>query len=190
MKPGRNTPCPCGSGKKYKHCCGAPSARPSQQAIRPDRIQASRRRHCGSCTACCDGWVRMTVHGHPVEPGQPCLYSTGRGCTIYSQRPDDPCRRFVCGWLQEHSSLPEAFRPDKIGFIVLPDMFIWGGAMVDVVTPAGRDPQGPPLEWLMRRAEREHRPFIYQQNGIWIGYGPQDFLSLIKEKMDRGERLW
>ena len=23
--PGRNDPCPCGSGKKYKHCCGAPS---------------------------------------------------------------------------------------------------------------------------------------------------------------------
>ena len=23
-KPGRNAPCPCGSGKKYKHCCGKP----------------------------------------------------------------------------------------------------------------------------------------------------------------------
>jgi len=21
-KIGRNEPCPCGSGKKYKHCCG------------------------------------------------------------------------------------------------------------------------------------------------------------------------
>jgi tetratricopeptide (TPR) repeat protein len=28
MKPGRNDPCPCGSGEKYKHCCGlvAPAA--------------------------------------------------------------------------------------------------------------------------------------------------------------------
>jgi hypothetical protein len=25
---GRNDPCPCGSGKKYKHCCGAPTAPP------------------------------------------------------------------------------------------------------------------------------------------------------------------
>jgi SWIM/SEC-C metal-binding protein len=24
--PGRNDPCPCGSGKKYKKCCGAASA--------------------------------------------------------------------------------------------------------------------------------------------------------------------
>jgi SWIM/SEC-C metal-binding protein len=23
MKVGRNDPCPCGSGKKYKKCCGA-----------------------------------------------------------------------------------------------------------------------------------------------------------------------
>ncbi|MBS3788940.1 SEC-C domain-containing protein, partial [Candidatus Bipolaricaulota bacterium] len=22
-EPGRNDPCPCGSGKKYKYCCGA-----------------------------------------------------------------------------------------------------------------------------------------------------------------------
>jgi tetratricopeptide (TPR) repeat protein len=26
MRPGRNAPCPCASGKKYKHCCGAPAA--------------------------------------------------------------------------------------------------------------------------------------------------------------------
>ena len=26
--PGRNQPCPCGSGKKYKHCCKPPSGRP------------------------------------------------------------------------------------------------------------------------------------------------------------------
>ncbi|MHB0857272.1 MAG: anaerobic sulfatase maturase [Anaerolineae bacterium] len=27
-RPGRNDPCPCGSGKKYKQCCGRRSARP------------------------------------------------------------------------------------------------------------------------------------------------------------------
>ena len=26
QKVGRNDPCPCGSGKKYKNCCGAPGA--------------------------------------------------------------------------------------------------------------------------------------------------------------------
>ena len=33
MKPGRNDPCPCGSGKKYKHCCeGKASARRAEPA--------------------------------------------------------------------------------------------------------------------------------------------------------------
>jgi tetratricopeptide (TPR) repeat protein len=29
MKPGRNDPCPCGSGKRYKHCCGQIGGEPS-----------------------------------------------------------------------------------------------------------------------------------------------------------------
>ena len=29
MKPGRNDGCPCGSGRKYKRCCGAPASEPS-----------------------------------------------------------------------------------------------------------------------------------------------------------------
>ena len=34
MKPGRNDPCPCGSGKKYKNCClgEAPSSPPSRRS--------------------------------------------------------------------------------------------------------------------------------------------------------------
>jgi tetratricopeptide (TPR) repeat protein len=30
MTPGRNDPCPCGSGRRYKHCCGAPSVGKSE----------------------------------------------------------------------------------------------------------------------------------------------------------------
>ena len=28
QSPGRNAPCPCGSGKRYKHCCGAAGSAP------------------------------------------------------------------------------------------------------------------------------------------------------------------
>jgi tetratricopeptide (TPR) repeat protein len=36
VKPGRNDPCPCGSGRKYKHCHGAPegAAPPAPEAVR------------------------------------------------------------------------------------------------------------------------------------------------------------
>jgi hypothetical protein len=30
-KIGRNDPCPCGSGKKFKKCCGADDASPTMQ---------------------------------------------------------------------------------------------------------------------------------------------------------------
>jgi tetratricopeptide (TPR) repeat protein len=41
MKPGRNESCPCGSGRKYKHCCGLrPAAPPSRAALRPQQIGA------------------------------------------------------------------------------------------------------------------------------------------------------
>jgi SEC-C motif-containing protein len=30
--PSRNDPCPCGSGRKYKKCCGAPAAAPVSPA--------------------------------------------------------------------------------------------------------------------------------------------------------------
>ena len=41
LKPGRNDPCPCGSGKKYKHCCGLVSAAPSSpRAGDPQEIGA------------------------------------------------------------------------------------------------------------------------------------------------------
>ena len=36
MKPGRNDPCPCGSGRKYKHCCGVlPGSAAAGQAAQP-----------------------------------------------------------------------------------------------------------------------------------------------------------
>ncbi|GIX28131.1 MAG: hypothetical protein KatS3mg123_2012 [Burkholderiales bacterium] len=44
MPPGRNDPCPCGSGKKYKHCCGAAGATPPAQPLERARalLQAGR----------------------------------------------------------------------------------------------------------------------------------------------------
>src|SRR5260370_37002724 len=56
-------------------------------------------RTCGSCTACCDGWLQIEVRGHRIRPGKPCPFSVEHRCSIYSERPQHPCREFVCGWL-------------------------------------------------------------------------------------------
>jgi protein O-GlcNAc transferase len=40
MRPGRNGPCPCGSGRRYKHCCGALGATAAEESARPLDIGA------------------------------------------------------------------------------------------------------------------------------------------------------
>ena len=108
MPVGRNDPCPCGSGKKYKKCCGAVIA-----------IAASSARQCGECTACCDGWVTGVIEGHEMYPGTPCYFRGDQCCTIYERRPKYPCRDFLCGWLQPGSPFPEEFRPDRLGVMMI-----------------------------------------------------------------------
>jgi hypothetical protein len=39
-------------------------------------------RQCQPCTACCDGWVQITVKGCEAYPGHPCPHSTGKGVMI------------------------------------------------------------------------------------------------------------
>src|SRR5215813_3882250 len=89
-------------------------------------------RQCGTCSACCDGWLKIEVDGQQVDRGQPCRFSTGHNCAIYDRRPQHPCREFICGWLARGSPLPEWMRPDQAGMIVLPANFAWQAHPVDV----------------------------------------------------------
>ena len=87
--------------------------------------QPNERRSCGACTACCDGWLQIDVRGHQVRPGRPCPFRAEHGCSIYDERPQHPCREFVCGWLAASSPLPEWMRPDRSDMIMLAANFIW-----------------------------------------------------------------
>lgn len=157
-------------------------------------------RTCGDCTACCDGWVRITVQGHEASPGSPCPWSTGHGCKHYDQRPQKPCREFDCGWLQANSPLPDWMRPDKSKVIFLPAMRNWHGLPVDVAVPVGKRIPPRALNWLKAFAEQHGRPLIYLQHivedGVYaddpevIAYGPPAFQADIARLKESGERLW
>jgi hypothetical protein len=176
MPVGRNDPCPCGSGSKYKKCCGAviPIAAPA--------------RRCGECTACCDGWVVGVIEGHEMKPGQPCHFRGEHTCTIYERRPVHPCRNFVCGWLQRDSPFPEEFRPDRLGVMVI--AMRWRGREAYVLRSAGRDPDEKLLGWMREFSLRTERPFFYEVEGERFGFGPPEFQAEMSEKVARGERLW
>jgi hypothetical protein len=180
MNPGRNDPCPCGSGKKYKKCCGA--------VIPVAAVGATAARGCGDCTACCDGWVAGTIRGHEMKPGVRCHFVRDGGCTIYDERPVSPCRNFVCGWLAPDSPFPEEFRPDKLGVIVI--RVSWRGQLAYLLRSAGRDPDAKLLDWMRAFSVRTGRPFFYEEAGEKLGFGPAEFQRDMLSRVERGEPLW
>ena len=213
-KIGRNEPCPCGSGRKYKVCCGTvalpvavsvsapraaggpPGADGGQSAPSASSAPSAPQRACGPCTACCEGWAEGEIRGHRMSPGRPCHFLTpaprdpaqASPCTIYEERPESPCRRFVCGWLAPGSDFPEHFRPDLSGFILVP--LRWRERPAWVMLPAGRDPDEAALSWMQSRARATGEPFFYERQGERVGYGPPAFQMEMQAKLQRGEKLW
>ncbi|MDZ7751721.1 MAG: hypothetical protein U5S82_08675 [Gammaproteobacteria bacterium] len=157
-------------------------------------------RECQPCTGCCDGWVRMEVYGHEVAPGKPCRFSTGAGCAIYEDRPEDPCKNFICGWRMAGSPYPEWMRPDRAKVLIIPGVREWHGRPVDLAVPVGRRIPGRALDWLKRYATEQARPLIYTEQVLTpegyaveqqaIGYGPPEFQEEIRRLAAAGVKLW
>ncbi len=127
-------------------------------------------RSCQPCTACCDGWVRITVFDQPVLPGKPCLHSAGPltkhgggGCKIYAERPVDPCVNFSCGWVRAASHLPDWMKPNLAKVIVLPNWTTWRTFPVDLAVPVGQRIPHKALAWLKEYSTTSFRPLIFTE---------------------------
>jgi hypothetical protein len=134
-----------------------------------------KQRECGACTACCDGWLKIEVRGHEVRPGKPCPFSVDHRCSIYAERPQNPCREFVCGWLYPTSPLPEWMRPDKSNLIMLPAYSFWRGIPVDFAVAVGSQPKTKALEWLKTWSVQAKRCLVYEIDGERYTFGPVGF---------------
>ena len=183
-KTGRNEPCPCGSGAKFKLCHGAVVIAPAP----PAAAAAATQRACDECTACCQGWAEGEIRGHRMFAGQPCHFLQQGACNIYNDRPQSPCRNFVCGWLASGNPFPEHFRPDRAGVIIVP--MRWRERAAFVLLSAGQDPSPEMLGWMQAYARHTGSPFFYQQGAERLGYGPLDFQQEMAAKVQRGEPLW
>ena len=147
-------------------------------------------RQCGSCTACCDGWLKIRVRDHDVYPGRPCPFSAAGRCSIYAERPVDPCREFVCGWLAPTSPLPDWMRPDRSDVIFLPANFRWRGVAVDVAVPVGARPKAKARAWLESFSTTARRPLLLQADGEWHAFGPPQFLQDMVARLAAGNDPW
>src|SRR5262249_24126743 len=147
-------------------------------------------RQCGTCTACCDGWLKIEVYGHKVDRGKPCPFSVGHRCKIYPTRPQDPCRQFICGWLARTSPLPEWLRPAEPNLILLAANFSWRDLPVDVAVAVGERPREKALDWLKQFATARRRLLLYQSFEEWHAFGPPASQAEMQDRISRGEQIW
>jgi hypothetical protein len=128
------------------------------------------------------------IRGHEMKPGAPCHFVRQGACSIYEERPQSPCRNFVCGWLAPDSLFPEEFRPDKLGVIIV--RVQWREQPAYLLRSAGRDPDAGLLEWMRRFSMRTGRPFFYEEAGKKLGFGSPAFQQDMLMRAQRGEAMW
>lgn len=142
-------------------------------------------RGCGTCTACCDGWMITTVLGQEIRPGAGCRFRGPGCCAIYEERPAIPCRSFFCAWRQQGNPFPESFRPDRTGVIMVARQ--WRDRLGYELIPAGRDPDEHLIEWMREFSAATGSPFLYYIDGSYHAIGAPEFQEEMREKAARGE---
>jgi hypothetical protein len=155
---------------------------PVQVDVKPS---VSATRSCGPCTACCYGWLVANIRGYDMKPGTPCHFVGDRGCTIYEERPSEPCRRFFCAWAWLPSPFPDSFRPDRIGVIIVERT--WRNRPAYRVASAGREVDETLFQWIVDFHKRTSIPFIFPRNGKLSGIGPPEFRQDVIEREARGD---
>lgn len=164
-------------------------------------------RECGTCTACCEGWLSGTVYGHEMYRGKKCHFLGCNGCTIYKDRPEEPCKNFECAWLKDKKGdIPEWMKPE-LSKVIIKEMeyevemrrtsfgtasYILENA-ADLKTKSkfwyvsemGETISGPVLNWLIQYALAHDVPLLYQVAGHREVLGPPDFHVWASQYKDR-----
>lgn len=135
-------------------------------------------RECGDCTQCCQGWLTGVAHGHMFQPGTPCHYKSANGCSIYKDRPKDPCQTFSCAWLTNADFLPEWLKPNVSGVICTWRATESGIPFLDVVE-CGRKIDSTVLNWLILEHLKKGQNLRYRVDGGVNFIGQQDFVAAL-----------
>lgn len=126
-----------------------------------------------------------------MYPGKPCKHLDSGLCTIYPERPDNPCRTFDCGWKLPGSSMPDDMRPDRCGAIVILGQD-WRHWKVVRAVPVGWAIPNATLRRIKSFVIAQKMALIYHQfeheNGQLtqthrIGFGPPDFDAAFRNAM-------
>ena len=121
-------------------------------------------RTCDSCTKCCQGTLTGSAYGHDFIPGKPCFFVGEKGCTIYADRPENPCVSFKCEWLAA-DYLPMWMRPDLSKVIAVRRQFDDGEWLE--LYESGQKMDSGVLSWVLIWAANNKKNVRYQVDGGW-----------------------
>lgn len=129
----------------------------------------SKKRECGTCTKCCEGWLTAVVNDQPMFPGKPCyLVKEGIGCTDYENRPYSPCITYSCLWIDE-IQMPEELKPELSGVIVQKE-FMDNIEYINIVK-APENPSTALLSWTVVYCRNNNKNLLWQIDDYrwWLG---------------------
>lgn len=129
-------------------------------------------RQCNECSECCKGWLTTNVHGRDVKAGRPCHYLGIAGCSIYSDRPEDPCALYKCMWLVD-KEIPEWLKPSTAKVIMSWKDWSNGGYLE--VKECGEKMDSTVLNWIYIFAGQNDFNLAIEVAGSWYFRGPPEF---------------
>lgn len=136
-------------------------------------------RQCGDCTECCKGYVWGEAHGKKFYAGRPCFYKGEKGCTIYENRPHDPCVTFRCGWLDAPDKFPEWLKP-SISKLLAVKQRTKNGIQYYKILECGQQIDAIHLNYLVILALNDGVNVQIQIAGGYAQYGSHEFIEDMK----------
>jgi hypothetical protein len=139
-------------------------------------------RTCGNCTMCCQGWLQGEVYGYKFYQGLPCHFISCNGCSIYENRPENPCKNYSCAWLSdEEGFFPEWFIPEQSKIICTWREWKPGSVYLDV-EECGETINSKYLNWLfLKHFEKEINVSCKILGGTTY-YGHSEFVEFMNKK--------
>lgn len=131
----------------------------------------SAKKECGECKACCEGWLNGEVYGKRFSAGTPCHFMSTTGCSIYKDRPQDPCKSYNCEWLT-NEEFPLWMQPN-VSNVIVSKKKINGIEYYSAIT-TGKEMSAAALNWLFTWAVPKQFNLVYKiQGGVYKVGSPE-----------------
>lgn len=138
-------------------------------------------RRCGDCHACCDGWLGATINGHVMKPGTLCFFLKNNQCSIYANRPKNPCQDYVCAWLQD-DSIPDWMKPNLSNVIITVKKHPADSTLIyHEITPAGEQIPPATLDWLIEWSSQQNKNILYRKDGKVYIQGNSTYYAMFNQ---------